>query len=346
MTRDAHHALVIQEDQSLKVVDVPIPKPEKNEVLIKVSHAALNPTDWKHVEYKLAGPGKVPGCDVSGTIVAVGSDVTRFKIGDRVCAWEHGGRRDGEGAFSEHMRVSHDLVAKIPDSMPFDQAATIPLAAVTASLGLHHIGADKLPAGSPILIWAGSTSTSLYAIQIASRILNLTVITTSSPANFDLLKSLGASHTFDYKDPDVVRKIKEASGDKLTHAYDGISEHGSVLAIEAALGPSGGVICSLLGVPPEGTLKRGDVVRVDPTLAYTSFGREMDVFGSHFDAIPEDYAHASDFYRRLEAYLEEGKIVPNKVRLVEGGLEGVQKGFEIMKSGKLSAEKIVFKIEQ
>ncbi|KAJ3159330.1 hypothetical protein HK101_001104 [Irineochytrium annulatum] len=338
-----HRALVIQDDQSLRVVSVSIPKIEKNEVLIKVSHAALNPTDWKHVEYKLAGPGKVVGCDVAGTIVEVGSDVTRVKVGDRVAAWEQGGLREGEGGYAEHVRVDGDLVARIPDSMPFDQAATLPLAVLTAALGLHHIGADSLPPGSPILVWAGSTSTSLYAIQIA-KILGLVVITTSSPSNFTLLKSLGADYTFDYRDPDVSAKIKEASKGKLTRAYDGISEHGSVSAIEKAFGDEGGVVCSLLGPAKEGALTRSDV-KVDPTLVYSIFGRET-IFGKSYPKAKEDYAFAKEFYRKLEGYLREGRIVPNRVRLIEGGLDGVVKGFEISKSGKLSAEKIVFKIEQ
>lgn len=83
-------AIVIQEDGEAGISHIPIPTPGDDWILVKVRAVALNPTDWKHVDYALAGPGSRVGCDYAGVIEQVGKNVTKFKKGDRVAGFVHG----------------------------------------------------------------------------------------------------------------------------------------------------------------------------------------------------------------------------------------------------------------
>lgn len=119
-----------------------------------------------------------------------------------------------------------------------------------------------------ILVWGGASSVGNYVIQFA-KLSGLRVITTASPKNFDLLKSFGADEVYDYRDPDVSKKIRESTGNKLTKAVDCVSEKGTVGFISEALSESeGGTIAVILGneSPREN-------VKVVPSLAYDLSGK-------------------------------------------------------------------------
>lgn len=119
-----------------------------------------------------------------------------------------------------------------------------------------------------ILVWGGASSVGNYVIQFA-KLSGLRVITTASPKNFDLLKSFGADEVYDYRDPEVSKKIRESTGNKLTKAVDCVSEKGTVGFISEALSESeGGTIAVILGneSPREN-------VKVVPSLAYDLSGK-------------------------------------------------------------------------
>lgn len=159
----------------------------------------------------------VLGNDVSGTIVQIGSAITKFKIGQRVI-----GHNDAlvslnitHAGFQAYSTVRERVVSAVPDSLPLANAVVLPLAVDTAATGLYYDLNLPLPSlnptstGKTILIWGGASSCGSCAIQLAVAS-GWRVITTASKANFDYVKSLGASEAYDYRAPDVVDQLKAA----------------------------------------------------------------------------------------------------------------------------------------
>ncbi|KAJ1563347.1 hypothetical protein HK405_002390, partial [Cladochytrium tenue] len=277
------------------------------------------------------------------------------RVGDRVLGLVHGSHPNGEGAFSEHVRIDADLVARIPDSLSFEDAATLPLACHTSALGLRNLGLPYLPvsaggpadavaagAGKVLLVWSASTSTGQLAVQLA-KLAGLRVVATASPRNHSFVRSLGADAVVDYAAPDVAEAVRTAvralGASRLAHAYDAISEQGSIHAIErcffddsaAADAPARGDIVCLLNQAEQ---PRSSGVRILNVATYTTFGKAVRVFGMDLPIVPEDRKNAAILDRGLEILLAEGKIRPNPVKIIPGGLAGVQEGFELMKAGK------------
>jgi NADPH:quinone reductase-like Zn-dependent oxidoreductase len=190
----------------LKVEQIEKPTPADNEVLVKVRAASINPLEWHYMRgtpYLMraeAGMGfpQDPrlGVDFSGTVEEVGKSVTKFKPGDEV----FGGR---DGALGEYVvvRESASIVPK-PTNLTFEQAASIPIAAVTALQGLRDIG--KVHAGQKVLINGASGGVGTFAVQIAKSY-GAEVTGVCSTRNVDLVKSLGADHVIDYTREDFTQ---------------------------------------------------------------------------------------------------------------------------------------------
>lgn len=168
---------------------------------------------------------------------------------------------------------------------------------------------------------------------------NLHVITTCSPHNFDLVKSLGADAVFDYSDPDCARKIREHTNDSLRHAFDCISEGASPRICADALSSSGGAYSALL---PVADFPRKDVSSAH-TLAYTVKGEPIRFAGKDVPAQEAHFEFGVKFMAMAEGLLGEGKIrcLPT-VR--EGGLEGVFGGLDELRNGKVSGKKLVYRV--
>ncbi|KAJ6125614.1 chaperonin 10-like protein [Penicillium samsonianum] len=226
----------------------PIPKPGPCEVVIKNVAVAINPVDWKiqSLGRYLEKYPFVLGEDAAGTIEAVGSCVSRFKKGQRVIAHCNGlmTQDPASAAFQLYPVVTESLVAELPDSVTFEQGVVLPLAISTACAGLYredYLGlplpaaTDVKPAGQTILVWGGASSVGVTAIQLAVAS-GLTVLTTASAANHDLVKSLGAHSVIDYRSPSIVEDVVNAlANTNFVGVYDAISEDVSFSAISAIL---------------------------------------------------------------------------------------------------------------
>ena len=270
-----------------------------------------------------------------------------YSKNERVAGCVHGGldAKEGiRGAYSEYVVQDSSLVFRFPENLAPESVATIPLASITAALGLfHEMGLPLPPAtsGASVLVWAGSTSVGQYAIQLA-KAAGCFVITTASPARHAYLKELGADVCFDYKDPNVVSHIKSAAKGDLAYAIDCISEQGSTEKVCSALsGANPQVVTILPGVSAEVPSH----VKERPVMMYTIFGRKMHVFGQDHEAKPNDKAFAAKFYKLLtDVLLPKGQLKPNKVTKIPGGLNGVDEGFKRMKENKVVAEKLVYSL--
>lgn len=183
----------------LKLAQISKPVPEDNHIIVKVRASSVNPVDWHYMEGTpyliramagLRAPNDIlMGTDYAGVVDTVGKSVTHFKPGDEVF-----GTRDG--AFGDFVTVAEDraIVAKPPD-ITFEQAAAMPVAAVTALQGLRDVG--KLQAGQRVLINGASGGVGTFAVQIAKSY-GAEVTGVSSTRNLDLVRSLGADHVIDY----------------------------------------------------------------------------------------------------------------------------------------------------
>jgi NADPH:quinone reductase-like Zn-dependent oxidoreductase len=185
------------------------PAPNADEVLVKVLAVSVNPADWHSMRGKplfshatlgwLRPKHRILGVDIAGKVEAVGSGVTRFKPGDEVYAnlLDH-----GFGGFAEYASVPVDVMALKPANLSFEEAAAVPMAAVTALQGVGHHGAVQ-PAQS-VLINGASGGVGTFAVQIAKSY-GAEVTGVTSTRNIDLVRSLGADHVVDYTTTDFTR---------------------------------------------------------------------------------------------------------------------------------------------
>ncbi|KAF2494441.1 oxidoreductase-like protein [Lophium mytilinum] len=324
-----------------EVVTIPVPEQRDEYILVKNKAVALNPTDWKSLHTRYT-PGAIAGCDYAGVVEQVGSAVTNgLKVGDRVAGMTRGADPNKiDGAFADIIAAKGNLQIKIADSVSFEEGATLGVGVTTVGQGLYQalglpLPPQKVKEPTTILIYGGSTATGTLAIQYA-KLSGLEVIATASPRNFDLCRSLGADQVFDYKEPDVGAKIREATKGRISLVFDTISELGSPEISAAAIGPSGGKYSSLL---PVKTLGRDDV-SVTMTLAYTIFG----VMTKTPEQGVEDYEFGVKFWKDTEGLLNSGKLKAHPAEVREGGLTGILQGLDDLKNGKVSGVKLVYKL--
>jgi len=225
----------------LKLTTMPEPVVEKNDVLVQVYAAGVNLLDSKIKagEFKPILPYKTPfiiGHDVAGVVVKVGSQVQNFKVGDEVYARPSDYRI---GTFAEFISINEKDVAIKPQKLSMEEAASIPLVGLTAWQAL--IEKANIQKGQKVFIQAGSGGVGTFAIQLA-KYLGATVATTTSAANFDLVKSLGADIVIDYKKDDFETILKN---------YDIVLNSQDTKTLEKSLKilKPGGKIISISGPP-------------------------------------------------------------------------------------------------
>ena len=194
----------------VKLEQMAKPVPGDHELLVKVHAASVNPLDWHYMRGEpylmrmdagIGAPKVVRlGVDFSGTVEAVGKSVTRFKPGDEIFG-------DKRGAFGEYLSIPDDraLVLK-PDNITHEQAAAVPVAAITALQTLRDQG--KVKAGQKVLINGASGGVGTFAVQIA-KTLGAEVTGVCSTRNVELVRSLGADYVIDYTKEDVTRSGKQ-----------------------------------------------------------------------------------------------------------------------------------------
>jgi len=195
--------------ERLRMADVEKPAPDADEVLVKVLAMSVNPADWHSMRGKplfsrltlgLVRPKHtILGVDIAGQVEGVGSGVTRFKPGDEVCA----NLLDyGYGGFAEYVSVPGDVMSSKPANLSFEEAAAVPMAAVTALQGLRQLG--EIQPEQKVLINGASGGVGHFAVQIAKSY-GPEVAGVTSTRNIDLVRSLGADHVVDYTMTDFAR---------------------------------------------------------------------------------------------------------------------------------------------
>ncbi|RZJ40006.1 MAG: NADP-dependent oxidoreductase [Brevundimonas sp.] len=227
--------------ETLRLRDLPLPVVGDHDVLIEVHAAGLNPLDAKIRDgaFKPILPYKTPlvlGHDVAGTIARVGKAVQRFKAGDAVFSRPCDG---WIGTFAEFIAVHQDDVALKPANLSMEDAAGVPLTALTAWQILVD-RADVKP-GQKVLIHAGTGGVGIFAIQLAKH-LGATVATTVSASSADLVRSLGADVVIDYRSDDFTKVL--SGYDVVLNSLDGATLERSLDVLKP-----GGKLISISGPP-------------------------------------------------------------------------------------------------
>jgi NADPH:quinone reductase-like Zn-dependent oxidoreductase len=202
------------------------PIPSDNEVLIKVRAASVNPLDWRMKSQR-------PGVDVAGQVEGVGRSVTRFKPGDAVFG-------TCKGAFAEYACASESTLVLKPDNVTFEQAASVPVAALTALQGLRDKG--HLELGQKVLINGAAGGIGTFAVQIAKSF-GADVTGVCSTKNVDMVRSLGADRVIDYTRDDFAH-----DGQRYDVLLDNVGNR-SLSAFRRVLAPRGK--CVMAGAPKQ-----------------------------------------------------------------------------------------------
>lgn len=224
----------------LKEVDKPTPSDDK--VLVKVYAASINRADWGFVRGKpfvvrlwsglLKPKNTILGADIAGRVEAVGRNVKQFQPGDEVygeisgCGWS---------GFAEYVSVPENALALKPANLTFEEAAAVPLAAVTALQGIRNKG--KIQSGQKVLINGASGGVGTFAVQIAKSF-GAEATAVCSTRNLDMARSIGADHVIDYTQEDFTKNRQRYDLIFAVNGYHPISDY------KRALSPEGIYVCA------------------------------------------------------------------------------------------------------
>jgi NADPH:quinone reductase-like Zn-dependent oxidoreductase len=278
----------------LRLVEIAEPDIAANEILVKVRAAGMDRGTWHSMAgqpylMRIMGFGfrrpknRVAGLDVAGTVAAVGSDVTRFQVGDEVFGISR-------GSYAEYAAAREDKLAHKPAGLSFEQAAVVPISGGTAIQGLRDAG--RIEEGQKVLIIGASGGVGTYAVQLA-KAFGAEVTGVCSTAKLDLVRSIGADHVVDYTREDFADGVQR---------YDLILDIGGnsgLSRLRRALAPKGTLV--IVG-GEEGGKWTGGFGRQIRALVLSPFvGQRLTMLASK-----EHHAHLEAVSRFIEA----GQVVP------------------------------------
>ncbi|KAJ9319433.1 hypothetical protein DTO271D3_202 [Paecilomyces variotii] len=335
--------VIIRPGPKTEVIGSDIPVPNDDQVVIKVVVSGSNPKDWKVPEWR--GMTINQGDDIAGIVHQVGKNVTEFKPGDRVAAF-HEMMAPG-GSYAEYAVAWADTTFHIPAKISFEEAATIPLAGMTAALGLFarlQLPDPWTPARSPtpLIVYGGSTAVGSFALKLAvkANIHPLIVVAGSGASHVETLIDRSKGDTIvDYRNgaDAVLEGIKNAlragGHESVKYALDAVSEKGSIQNIAKVIDPHGNATF---------VLPYQDAEKEFPETVRLSMTMVGSVHGQGTGEGDKDFGYV--YFRYFGKGLAEGWFTGHPYEVRKGGLEGVEAALQDLKAGKASAVKYVFRI--
>ncbi|NUR88949.1 MAG: NAD(P)-dependent alcohol dehydrogenase [Nonomuraea sp.] len=263
--------------ESLTLTDLPHPVPGPGEVVVRVLATSVQPYDWHLMRGQPyvarimpGGPGlrrptiTVLGADVAGRVEAVGRDVTRFAVGDEVYGMPK------RGGFAEYACVPEGELVPKPRTLSFEQAAAVPMAALTAIIAVKHEG--RVAAGQRVLVNGASGGVGTFAVQLA-RAYGAAVTAVCGSRNAELLAELGAEEVISYTEEDFTRQrgrydllVDVSGGPSAGRCRRALTREGTYVAVGGPAGrwlqPAGHVFAALAAAPfVKQRIAQADVVR-------------------------------------------------------------------------------------
>ncbi|KAJ5324321.1 oxidoreductase [Penicillium atrosanguineum] len=350
----------------LQVKSATYTSPREGQIVIRNYATAINIIDWRlqdlgtFMMYNWIKYPCILGSDVAGEVVEIGSQVTRFKVGDRVVGQAVGKdekrNTDAEGGFQLFVVLLDHMASPIPDSMPYENACVLPLAISTAAcglfqtdqLGLQLPSVNSKTRGETLLVWGGSTSVGSSAIQLAVGA-GYEVFTTASPHNFNYVKKLGAAQVFNYRSKTVVNEIVKAFQGKKAAGAISVASDGTERCMDILARCDGKKIVSLAAYPvPDKVPAHFPILQtmfmfLTRSLVYWFKSKTMSVNYNMIFAtsLVENGVGKAIFEGYLPHALESGKFLASPEPIVIGnGLERIQDALDHHKIG-VSAKKVV-----
>ncbi|MFZ5810075.1 MAG: NAD(P)-dependent alcohol dehydrogenase [Chloroflexota bacterium] len=307
----------------LQLREVEKPSPQEDEVLIKIHASSVNSRDLRILRanpfiMRLMPGGlfrpkiKILGADLAGIVEAVGQGVSLFQPGDEVFGYmPHQTRR---GTLAEYVCASERFVALKPSNLSFEQAAAVPLAAVTALQGLRDKG--NLQPGQKVLIYGASGGVGTFAVQIA-KALGAEVTAVCSTRNLELLRSLGANHVINYKLEDFTQNGWQYDLILAVNGYRPLSDYLSALKHQGSFVVAGGSLRQLIQAGTSGKQadKNGSrkihVLSIEQNQQDLVFLRELIETGKVVPVIDAIYPlnRVTDAFHYSEKVHPQGKVV-------------------------------------
>jgi NADPH:quinone reductase-like Zn-dependent oxidoreductase len=307
----------------LQLQEVEKPAPKDDEVLIKIHAASINSRDWRMMRanpfFIRLMPGgfvqpknKILGADVSGQVEAIGRYVKQFKPGDEVFGFLPSAT--GRGTFAEYVCANDNAVALKPANLSFEQAAAVPLAALTALQGLRDKG--NIQPGQKVLIQGASGGVGTFAVQIA-KAFGAEVTAVCSTRNMEMACSLGADHVIDYKQEDFTRNGQRYDLILAANGYHPLSDYLRVLSLEGIYVVAGGSMLQLFQAVLHGrqNSKTGGQKTYVVSLAQSQkdliLMKELLEAGKVVPVIDECYplSKTAEAFRYYETVRAKGKVV-------------------------------------
>ncbi|CZT43124.1 related to zeta-crystallin / quinone reductase (NADPH) [Rhynchosporium secalis] len=342
---------IVAKGPKVTINDVPIPKPSANQVLIKVIYSGSNPKDWKLPEM---GHTLNSGDDIAGIVEAIGDTVVEFKKGDRVAAFHE--MMALHGSFAEYAVAEDYTTFHLPKKTSFEEGATIPLAAMTAALGLfQRLGLPEPWKAAtdpiPLIVYGASGAVGAYAVKLAqlSNIHPIIAVAGRASEFVETLITREKGDTIvDYRKGDeavvsgIQEALKKAGVIEVKYAFDAVSEHNSFQNISKVLAKQDSKITLVLpgkdysAIPShiEHSTTMVGSVHKGPSEEKAKLGIQTD-----------DKEFGFAFFRLFSRGLQEGWFTAHPFEVVPGGLNGVEKGLSNLKNGVNSGTKYIFKIE-
>jgi NADPH2:quinone reductase len=320
-------SLPVTNPESLQDLQVSAPKPKPFDVIVRVEAVSVNPVDFKQRRRQSSTDGEpvILGWDAAGVIEEVGSEVTDLKVGDRVF---YAGSIKRPGANSELHAVDGRLVAKMPNSLTFSEAAAIPLTALTAYEALYD--QLRVKQGQSILIIGGAGGVGSIAIQLA-KLAGLQVITTASrPETFAWAKQMGADYVLNHKEP-LLSQMQSLGLSEVDAIFNTVDTEAYWAQMAELIKPFGRIVSIVESPRP-----------LDLTLLMrksVTFSWELMFTRSMYQT--SDMSEQSKILEKIAQRIDEGKLKATKAReLGTINAHNLRRAHEILESGQ-SIGKIV-----
>lgn len=306
----------------LQLEEVEKPTPKDDEVLIRINAASVNAADLHllradpfliRLSSGLLKPKNTRlGADIAGRVEAVGSNAKQFKPGDEVfgdisgCGW---------GGFAEYVCAREDALVLKPANMSFEQAAAVPMAAVTALQGIHHAG--EIQPGEKVLINGASGGVGTFAIQLAKSF-GAEVTAVCSTSNLDMARSIGADHVIDYTKEDFTQNGHRYDLILAANGYHPISDYRRVLNPKGSYVQTGGSMAQMTQaifqgpwISMTGGQKMGGMGVAKPNQKDLVFVKDLLAAGKVKPVIDRTYplGQVPEALRYLEEGHAKGKVV-------------------------------------
>lgn len=327
-------SLPIEENNSFIAFETEKPKPDGFDLLVKIAAISVNPVDYKiranaAIDVALDTP-KIIGWDAAGTVEAVGSKASKFKVGDQVY---YAGDITRSGSNAEYQLIDERIVGHKPKNLSLAESAALPLTTLTAYESLFDrikINPEK-DKGKTILILAGAGGVGSIAIQIAKKMANLKVIATASrPGSIQWCKDLGADYVINHYN--LKAELEEIGHSEVNYILDFVDLKGYWETVAEIIKPQGHIVTITGSADPLhlNLLKEKSV----------SFSYEFMYTRSMFTT--DDMEEQHKILNEIAELMDRGTLKPTLTTTLEGfTVENLKKAHQMQESGKTIGKTVI-----